>query len=151
MVIFHSYVYLLEGKCKLLGADGNYNIVSIVSRICGQWWFKPLLTVSLPGGIMQQCPFGKNRLGPVTGNLGIRIINHPPVITIDSWYESFPVMGGLWLLYPHYTSLYPCYPFIIMKPAQHGQFQAFQAPLFINQDPLGGVNCKNPEPNWRSL
>ena len=32
------------------------------------------------------------------------MINHPPVITIDSWYKPFGVMGGVLLLYnyPHY-------------------------------------------------
>ena len=39
-------------------------------------------------------------------NVGItwynNVINHPPVITIDSWCKPFPVMGGLLLDYPHY-------------------------------------------------
>ena len=33
-----------------------------------------------------------------TYNVGITKIK-PPVITIDSWYKPFPVMGGLWHCY----------------------------------------------------
>ena len=39
-------------------------------------------------------------------NVGKTIINHPPIITIDSRYKPFPIMGGLLLLYPNYITWY---------------------------------------------
>ena len=41
--------------------------------------------------------------GYIPYNMGIPIMDHPPVISIDSWYKykPFPVMGGLWHCYTH--------------------------------------------------
>ena len=40
-------------------------------------------------------------ISAIVNNVGIKMINHPLVITIDSWYNPFPVLGGLWHCYTH--------------------------------------------------
>ena len=56
-------------------------------------------------------------------NVGITIINHPPVITIDSWYKPFPNGWFLTLLYPHYTCR-DLPPFFQDVRRLHWKFQA---------------------------